>query len=168
MTGRRIVVIPNAVRDLDIAIPAYAALCFHPNKSLFVCHAKAISYCALQRRCPRLPAACGAERNGCLRLRDICKKRIAQILHCAQHDGDAPFCHPERSEGSVRYGYTLGYARSTISGAAAAPFCLWVNAVLQLRAMYSDSAFISSFFLERLMRSCSPPTETCSSSTAVT
>ena len=32
----RVVVIPNAVRDLDIAIPAYIVLCELPTKSQFV------------------------------------------------------------------------------------------------------------------------------------
>ena len=35
MTGRRVVVIPNAVRDLYLSIPAYIALCEHPHKPQF-------------------------------------------------------------------------------------------------------------------------------------
>ena len=35
MTKRRIVVIPNVVRDLYLSIPAYAALRKHPNNPHF-------------------------------------------------------------------------------------------------------------------------------------
>ena len=35
MTERRVIVIPNAVRDLYIAVPAYAALCEHPLHTSF-------------------------------------------------------------------------------------------------------------------------------------
>ena len=48
MTGRRVVVIPNAVRDLYIAIPAYIVLCEHPDKSPFIgMYAASVSYRSL-------------------------------------------------------------------------------------------------------------------------
>ena len=41
MTKRRVVVIPNVVRDLYLSIPAYVALCEHPNNPQF---AETLSY----------------------------------------------------------------------------------------------------------------------------
>ena len=36
-------------------------------------------------------------------LRNVCWNRCVQIPHCVRDDSDSPPCHPERSEGSVRF-----------------------------------------------------------------
>ena len=121
MTGPRIVVIPNAMRDLYTAIPAYAALREYPpqppicRSACGKCFAQiprsarddktarprhpersegsvhSDSAYAALREYPPQPAIC----------RSACGKCFAQIPRSARDDRASRRCHPERSEGSV-------------------------------------------------------------------